>query len=93
MLGLLLLGYLLPHILILSEERFHLALVPFAAIAAAPYFTTWPQRPQPWWRKEILVPAGITILLLTNWIYQFSSEAAKYAVLLGPNGNHSPFPY
>jgi 4-amino-4-deoxy-L-arabinose transferase-like glycosyltransferase len=93
LLALLLVGYLLPHILILSEERFHLALIPFAAIAAAQFLGSTPQRRQSLWRKEMLIPAAITLLLLTNWIYQFSSEAAKYAVLLGPNGNHSPFPY
>ena len=35
LLGLLFISYLLPHIFILSEDRFHLALVPYIAILAA----------------------------------------------------------
>ena len=32
---LLFIGYILPHVLILSEDRFHLALIPYLAILAA----------------------------------------------------------
>lgn len=35
LLCLLFIGYILPHVLILSEDRFHLALVPYLAILAA----------------------------------------------------------
>ncbi len=35
---LLFIGYLLPHILILSEDRFHLAFIPFLAILAAGFW-------------------------------------------------------
>jgi hypothetical protein len=89
LLALLIGAYTLPHVLILSEERFHLALVPFFALAAAR-----------WWSCRFRLRAGaiwpsviVAALLVVNWVYQFASEAGKYAVLLGPNGNHGAFPY
>ena len=91
LLGLLSAAYLLPHVLILSEERFHLALVPFFALVAGK-----------WWSASLRLPGGmrssraslaIAALLILNWFYQFGSEAGKYVALLGPNGNHAGFPY
>ena len=82
-------GYILPHVLILSEERFHLALVPFFAVAAAIAWT------RSGWSvgRKILIPAVLTLLLFFNWTYQLSSESGKYTALLGPDGNRSAFPY
>ncbi|MRS03735.1 hypothetical protein EG832_11030, partial [bacterium] len=40
LLGILFITYILPHVLILSEDRFHLALVPFIAILAAHLWTS-----------------------------------------------------
>ncbi len=67
LLWLLLFAYLLPHVLILSEDRFHLAMVPFMAILASCAWyggrfgihELWTERPQ---GKGSLLLAGIAIL-------------------------------
>ena len=99
LLYLLLLAYILPHVLILSEDRFHLALVPFLAILAAQAWTggrgTFVAR----WREslvgKIAVILGVlaVVLLLVNWGYELSREADKITALLAPGGNQSYFPY
>ncbi|HXD12195.1 MAG TPA: hypothetical protein VN653_19150 [Anaerolineales bacterium] len=99
LLGLLLVGYILPHVFILSEDRFHLALVPYIAILAAqvwvngfaPLVVHWNES----WAGKLAVVLAICIvyLLLTNWGDELVRDADKIAQLLGPNGNQSHFPY
>lgn len=99
LLGLLFFGYITPHVFILSEDRFHLALVPYIAILAAHIwangFDALPAR----WREsqagKILTILSIVcvILLLTNWGVELARDWDKIAQLLGPNGNQSYFPY
>lgn len=87
---LLLFSYILPHALILSEDRFHLALIPFFAILAA-YALEMVSR-----RKLVGIKglAAILILLLfLNWGQEISRDADKIAALLGPEGNTTHFPY
>ncbi len=86
-------GYLLPHVFILSEERFHLAMIPIMAIAAACLWTGGREERSVKGGIRLVVPVLLTLLLLFNWTYQFSSEAGKYKAILGPQGNHSSFPY
>jgi hypothetical protein len=92
----LVLGYLAPHIVILSEERFHLALIPFLAMpAAAVWVRGLPAvvarlRNMPAARLGL---ATVVLLLLVNWSVQFLSDAEKYSRLLGPEGNRTFFPY
>lgn len=88
-------AYLLPHVFILAEDRFHLALVPFLAILAG----------QGWMflsGKHALITANKTLLiisivvvflLLANWGFELHLDADKIVVLLGPNGNKSAYPY
>lgn len=99
LLGLLLLGYLLPHVFILSEDRFHLALIPYFAILAAqvwingfaPHLVHWHES---WMGKAAVILAFcIVYLLLTNWGLELVRDADKIAQLLGPTGNQSYFPY
>jgi hypothetical protein len=96
---LLFIGYVLPHVLILSEDRFHLALVPYIAILAAqvwvngftPLMVRWYESRT---GKVIAVVAVLAVfLLLTNWGFELHRDANKIAQLLGPNGNQSYFPY
>jgi hypothetical protein len=96
---LLFVGYVLPHILILSEDRFHLALVPYIAILAAqvwvngfaPLGVRWNESVP---GKVIVCLAIFAALLLTvNWGFELIRDADKIAQLLGPNGNQSGFPY
>ena len=96
---LLFLGYILPHVLILSEDRFHLALIPFIAILAgqvwvngfAPLGVRWYES----WKGKLIISLAIfaAFLLVVNWGFELIRDADKIAQLLGPNGNQSYFPY
>ena len=99
LLGLLFVGYILPHVFILSEDRFHLALVPYFAILAAQFWmsdfgvlsTRWYESK---FGKLVVTLAVITLILLViNWRLELYRDADKIAQLLGPNGNQSYFPY
>jgi hypothetical protein len=99
LLCLLLIGYVLPHVLILSEDRFHLALIPYIAILAAqiwvngfaPLSVRWAES----WRGKLIVSLAIfaAFLLVTNWGFELIRDADKIVQLLGPTGNQSYFPY
>jgi hypothetical protein len=99
LLCLLLVGYTLPYVFILAEDRFHLALVPYIAILAAqiwvngsaPLHVRWHES---WTGKLIVVLAVLAVLLLVvNWEVELIRDADKISQLLGPNGNQSHFPY
>jgi len=99
LLVLLLFVYTIPHVFILAEDRFHLALVPYIAILAAWLwvngFKALPIR----WREsrtgKILTILSILciFLLVINWGFELVRDWDKIAQLLGPNGNQSYFPY
>ncbi len=90
-------AYLLPNVLIIAEERFHMALVPLLVIYAA---QAWSERARLWehWRTRrgrfALALAGLlAALLLLNWGLELARDADKLALLLGPHGHESYFPY
>jgi 4-amino-4-deoxy-L-arabinose transferase-like glycosyltransferase len=90
---LLFIGYLLPHVFILSEERFHLTLLPFFAILAAACWTRgWPalRKRGPW---VMAACALIAVLLVVNWGVQLSQNAHTLLGMLGPGGNQIYMPY
>jgi len=99
MLILLLGAYLLPHVFILAEDRFHLALVPYFAILAAYFWNSglgslaarWNE--SPYGKLTVTFAVIGVILLLTNWGVELSRDADKISALLGPNGNNAHFPY
>lgn len=99
LLMLLFVSYILPHVLILSEDRFHLALVPYIAILAGQFWSGGMSglstRQQDSWSGKIIVVFAIfcAILLVTNWGFELTRDWDKIAQLLGPNGNQSYFPY
>jgi hypothetical protein len=99
LLGLLFIGYILPHVFILSEDRFHLALVPYFAILAAPLWVAGFGDLAVRWRGsqtgKILVSFAIlsALFLVANWGLELNRDADKIAQLLGPTGNQSYFPY
>jgi hypothetical protein len=99
LLGLLFVAYILPHVLILSEDRFHLALVPFITILAALFWTNGSNSLVSRWKESragkivIILAIIATILLVVNWSLELSRDADKILQLLGPNGNLSNFPY
>jgi hypothetical protein len=96
---LLFVGYILPHVFILSEDRFHLALVPCIAILAAqiwanglaPLRQRWLESPGGKWIVALAVLS--VFLLMANWSFELIRDADKISQLLGPNGNQSHFPY
>ena len=99
LLGLLFISYILPHMLILSEDRFHLALVPYIAILAAQFWMSDISVLSARWSGStsgkiavVLAIVGV-ILLVLNWRLELYRDADKIAQLLGPNGNQTYFPY
>lgn len=94
LLGILFISYILPHVFILAEDRFHLALIPFFAILAAYAVNLLA-------RKQVIQTAGrslnfaviLILLLFLNWGLELTRDADKIAALLGPDGNKAGFPY
>ncbi|NWF65225.1 MAG: hypothetical protein HXY38_13080 [Chloroflexi bacterium] len=95
MLSLLFFAYILPHILILSEDRFHLALIPFAAILAAFAFTLMTERSYLQFTPltSLVAAALLMIFLALNWGLELHRDADKIAAILRPDGHQSYFPY
>jgi hypothetical protein len=99
LLALLLIAYLLPHVFILSEDRFHLALIPFFAILAAQFWAGGYKEISVRWNDSLLGKLLVSLavigvlLLFLNWGLELSRDADKIAQLLGPEGNKSHFPY
>jgi hypothetical protein len=99
LLGLLFIGYILPHVFILSEDRFHLALVPYIAILAAGFWMSDLGVLSARWSEassgKIVVALAliVMVLLVINWRFELIRDADRIVQLLGPNGNQSYFPY
>jgi len=96
---LLFLSYVLPHVFILSEDRFHLALVPYIAILAAQVWVNGLAPLRQRWHESsqgkliVLLAVFAAFLLMANWGIELIRDADKIATLLGPNGNQAHFPY
>ncbi len=91
-------AYLTPHVLIQAEERFHLMLVPLFAIVAAQFWTRgWralkARCATPSGRRAVALACLAAALFLSNWALELWRDADKLALLLGPNGNQTHFPY
>jgi hypothetical protein len=91
--------YITPHIFILAEDRFHLALVPYFAMLAAQFWMQGSQALRNRWYEsqagKTLVAIGLLCgaLLLINWGLELHRDWDKIAQLLGPTGNTSYFNY
>ncbi len=91
-------AYLTPHVLIQAEERFHLMLVPLFAVVAARLWTQgWRALKERWvtpsGRRALILALVAAALLTLNWALELWRDADKLALLLGPNGNQTHFPY
>ena len=99
LLGLLCLSYILPHVFILSEDRFHLALVPYLAILAAQFWVRGRESLSLRWgeskfgRLVVLISVLAAVYLLSNWGLELVRDWDKIAQLLGPDGNQAYFSY
>jgi len=99
LLALLFVGYIAPHVFILSEDRFHLALVPYIAVLASQVWLNGlaPMRVH-WYESQmgkvaVIFAVCAALLLSVNWGFELHRDADKILQLLGPNGNQSYFPY
>jgi hypothetical protein len=88
-------AYLAPHLILIAEERFHAALLPFIAVFAG---YTWHSR------RELIAAARVNRvqlalavmligLLWLNWGGELLRDADKLAILFGPQGNTAGFSY
>ncbi|MCS7010434.1 MAG: glycosyltransferase family 39 protein [Anaerolineales bacterium] len=96
----LLLGaYLLPHVLILSEDRFHLALVPLLTVLAAHAWAGGRSALRERWagprsgRVALALAALAILLLFLNWGWELWRDWDRLIQLFGPNGNTLYWPY
>ena len=88
-------SYLAPHLLLLAEPRFHLALVPSMALLAG---HAWTQRRTLWAQARSqpvrgLLALALILLLCFNWGAELWRDADKLGALFGPEGNQTGFPY
>jgi hypothetical protein len=96
---LLLIGYLLPHVFILSEDRFHLALLPYLAILAAQVWVNGFTPIKMRWHESrmgkviVMLAVLCVFLLVLNWGFELTRDADKIVHILGPNGNQTYYPY
>lgn len=99
MLGLVLATYVLPHILLLAEDRFHLTVVPFLAILGARLWDGGIRDLKRLYRlsapgKTLVIAATLlVVLLIINWGYELVRDQDKLLLLFGPEGNRTGFPY
>jgi len=98
LIGLLIVGYLVPHILILAEDRFHLTLIPFLIIAAVSgWGSGWPIIKSRWKTRNgkiaLIISMIISLLLVANWSMELYRDREMINLLFGPNGNTTYFPY
>jgi hypothetical protein len=91
--------YILVHVLILSEDRFHLALIPYLAILATQAWAGDWNAFSARWREsfagKVVVSLAVlaVVLLFLNWSFELSRDADKIAALLSSDGNQTYFPY
>jgi 4-amino-4-deoxy-L-arabinose transferase-like glycosyltransferase len=99
LLPLVIVGYLAPHVVLLSEERFHYALVPVFAVLAALFWDRGSVALRARWNESragkivLSLAAGIVLLLFANWALELLRDAEKLALLFGPFGYQTYFPY
>jgi hypothetical protein len=99
LLALFFIGYITPHLLIIAEDRFHLAIVPFLAILAAQFWSGGHPSFRGQWLKSntgkagLILAAVVIILLVFNWGLELWRDTDKLAMLFGSNGNQTYFSY
>ncbi len=90
---LLFLAYLLPHVLILSEDRFHLVLIPFFAILAAQFWSSGFAGLRDRYRLLVSISILVACLLLLNWGLELHGDWHVLAQMLSAHGNELYLPY
>ena len=90
---LLFVAYLLPHVFILSEERFHLALIPYIAVPAAAFWIQGLGAVRARGRLTTALAFIMVALLLSNWGFELGRDGPLLLRMLGPTGNQLYLPY
>jgi hypothetical protein len=97
LLAMVIVSYIIPHLLILAEPRFHLAIIPFLSVLAG---YAWVNRKEIWARvktPEVRRAAILAVILLGllvfNWGYELARDADRLAAMFGPEGNLARFDY
>ncbi|HLE74287.1 MAG TPA: glycosyltransferase family 39 protein [Anaerolineales bacterium] len=88
-------GYLLPHLFLIAEDRFHVTLLPVLAAFAG---VAWHSRAQFWAqaranRRQLALALLLVGLLWLNWGAELWRDADNLALLFGPDGNLAGFSY
>ncbi len=87
------LAYLLPHVFILAEPRFHLAMVPLLAVFAARAWSGGWAALRAATRPRLVLVALLAALLVFNWGYELNRDRARLAAVFGPAGNTAYLDY
>lgn len=89
--------YLFPHLIIIAEPRFHLAIVPVLACFAA---YSWNKRHEIFMRIRskndrfiTMIALFLVISLFLGWMLEIYLDIDKLRILFGPDGNLAAFPY
>ena len=95
---LLIVGYVTPHLFIIAEDRFHLAMVPFFTMLAAFFWSAGgPAMKAHWQTRRGRIALGLavlaTLLLCFNWTAELLRDSSKLTQLLSSGGNQTYFPY
>jgi hypothetical protein len=91
--------YIGAHMLIMAEERFHLAILPLLAALAGRGLTNWRALRQNlrerkrWAIVAISVAAVLILLAVVNWGFELYANADRLALLFGPEGSSAHFTY
>lgn len=90
-------SYLLPHLLILAEPRFHLAWIPMLAVLAGYTWVNkaeiWARARTPGGRAAALIAVLLVSMLLFNWGLELIRDADKLTLMFGPEGHLARFSY
>jgi hypothetical protein len=93
LMALLFIGYLLPHVFILSEERFHLTLIPVFAICAANLWAHGSGALRARGSTVLLIASLVAALLILSWGFELARDGHLLIQMLGPTGNQIYLPY
>ncbi|MFP3852892.1 MAG: glycosyltransferase family 39 protein [Anaerolineales bacterium] len=84
--------YIGIHLLIMAEERFHLALLPMMVGLAARGLSQWPQvrrrlkMGDPVMRRRLLLAGLLVMLAFANWGLEIGRNFEQYRTLIQPGG-------
>jgi hypothetical protein len=99
LMGLFFVGYISPHLFIIAEDRFHLAIVPFLVILSSQFWFGNHVSIRGQWLKSsggkaaIIIASVVILLLVASWGIELGRDADKLSLLFGPNGNQTYFSY